>query len=313
MARILYIDCTRGLASDMMVASLADRFKDREGVLRELQDNINNNMTLTLDSAKSYEREGLIFKAKDNSYGVHSSREQNRRHNCGSDGGHSCEHDHGDCCGDGGEHHYGDSCGDDGGHNNGHSSECDSGYHCGQHEHSTLDDVYEFIKNTAFSDTVKNSAKGVYRLIAEAEAEVHGGSADTVHFHEVGQKRAIACIVCACALIEASGAERIVFSPINTGYGKVVCAHGEVDVPAPATKILLRGIPSFCESGLAGELCTPTGVALAKYFATDFVCDKVGFETLISEKDNISGIGLGSRDIGRANGVISLLTDGFPE
>lgn len=307
MARILYIDCTRGLASDMMVASLADRFKDREGVLRELQDNINNNMTLTLDSAKSYEREGSIFKAKDNSYGVHSSREQNRRHNCGSDGGHSGEHDHGDCCGDGG------------GHNNGHSSECGVGYHCGQHAHSTLADVYEFIKDTAFSDKVKDSAKGVYRLIAEAEAEVHGGSADTVHFHEVGQKRAIACIVCACALIEASGAEKIVFSPINTGYGKVVCAHGEVDVPAPATKILLQGMPSFCESGFAGELCTPTGVALAKYFATDFVCDKVGFETLISgkdnisEKDNISGIGLGSRDIGRANGVISLLTDGFPE
>lgn len=281
MAKILYIDCTRGLASDMMVASLADRFKDREGVLRELQDNINNNMTLNLDPAKSYEREGLIFKAKDNSYGVHSSREQNRRHNCGSDGG--------------------------------HSSECGSGYHCDRHEHSTLDDVYEFIKNTAFSDKVKNSAKGVYRLIAEAEAEVHGGSADTVHFHEVGQKRAIACIACACALIEASGAEKIVFSPINTGYGKVVCAHGEVDVPAPATKILLRGMPSFCERGLAGELCTPTGVALAKYFATDFVCDKVGFEKLISGKDNISGIGLGSRDIGRANGVISLLTDGFPE
>lgn len=265
MAKILYIDCTRGLASDMMVASLADRFKDREGVLRKLQDNINNNMILTLDSAKSYEREGLIFKAKDNSYGVHSSREQNR------------------------------------------------GHHCGQHAHSTLDDVYEFIKNTAFSNKVKNSAKGVYRLIAEAEAEVHGGSADTVHFHEVGQKRATACIVCACALIEASGAERIVFSPINTGYGKVVCAHGEVDVPAPATKILLQGMPSFCESGIAGELCTPTGVALAKYFATDFVCDKGGFETLISEKDNISGIGLGSRDIGRANGVISFLTDGFPE
>lgn len=266
MTKILYVDCTRGLASDMLVASLADSFKDKDRILRELQDNIKNNMTLTLDPAKSYEREGLLFSAKDNAYDCHN--------NCGQNS-----------CGQGDENRH------------------------GYHVHGTLADVYEFIDNTAFSDEVKNSAKGVYELIAEAEAEVHGGSADTVHFHEVGQKRAIACIVCACELIEASSAEKIVLSPINTGYGKVVCAHGEVDVPAPATKILLRGIPSFYESGLSGELCTPTGVALAKYFASDFVADKDRFEALALSDP--CGIGLGSRDIGRANGVRVFAAEDF--
>ena len=43
-------------------------------------------------------------------------------------------------------------------------------------------------------------------------------------------------------------------------------AHGVLPVPAPATAILLEGIPSHGDSELARELCTPTGAALLRRF-----------------------------------------------
>ena len=41
-------------------------------------------------------------------------------------------------------------------------------------------------------------------------------------------------------------------------------------MPAPATIELLSGIPMYADYQIKGELCTPTGAALAKYFGTAF-------------------------------------------
>ena len=57
---------------------------------------------------------------------------------------------------------------------------------------------------------------------------------------------------------------------VQTGEGTVVCAHGELPIPAPATKAILdQGIPTSAEFG-EGELCTPTSAAVIKHFVERF-------------------------------------------
>jgi hypothetical protein len=63
--------------------------------------------------------------------------------------------------------------------------------------------------------------------------------------------------------------DKIIVSPINVGSGTVKAAHGILPVPAPATAVLLADIPYYESETIKTELCTPTGAALVKYFATD--------------------------------------------
>ena len=51
--------------------------------------------------------------------------------------------------------------------------------------------------------------------------------------------------------------------PVRTGDGKVEFSHGILDIPAPATKIILEKYNLKWEKGpIDTELCTPTGASL---------------------------------------------------
>lgn len=51
--------------------------------------------------------------------------------------------------------------------------------------------------------------------------------------------------------------------PVRTGDGKVEFSHGVLDIPAPATKIILEKYNIEWEKGpIDTELCTPTGASL---------------------------------------------------
>jgi uncharacterized protein (TIGR00299 family) protein len=143
---------------------------------------------------------------------------------------------------------------------------------------------------------VHERAAGVFRRLAEAEAEVHGSTVAKVHFHEVGAVDAIVDIVGAAVGAEALGVHEIVCSPLNVGGGTVRCAHGTFPVPAPATVELLQGAPVF-SSGIQVELVTPTGAAIVKTLATRF-------DAFPAMKILRSGYGAGTRDFpGHANVV----------
>ena len=109
----------------------------------------------------------------------------------------------------------------------------------------------------------------VYKLIAEAESNAHGKPVDEIHFHEVGAKDAVVDIMSVCLLMDMIKPDKVIVSPIRTGYGKVECAHGIIPVPAPATEFLLKDIPVY-QGDIEGELCTPTGAALIRHFANEF-------------------------------------------
>jgi hypothetical protein len=101
-----------------------------------------------------------------------------------------------------------------------------------------LEEVMQVIENLSIPESVIKNAKEIYKIIADAESTVHGVSVGEVHFHEVGAMDAIADIVAFCYLIDLIKPEKIIASPVATGYGHVKCAHGLLPVPAPATALI---------------------------------------------------------------------------
>lgn len=180
-------------------------------------------------------------------------------------------------------------------HTHEHSHEHEHG-HAHEHSHSAYGDIGGLIDRLRLPEEVRMDAKAVYRLIAEAEAEVHGRPVEEVHFHEVGALDAVADVTGFCLLIHLLKPEHIVVSPVRVGGGTVQCAHGILPVPAPATALLLEGIPS-AGGPVDCELCTPTGAALLKYFGQSF-----GPQPLMQVEK--TGYGMGTREIpGAANCV----------
>jgi pyridinium-3,5-bisthiocarboxylic acid mononucleotide nickel chelatase len=113
---------------------------------------------------------------------------------------------------------------------------------------------------------VRERAVAIFAELAAAEARVHGIAIDDVHFHELADWDSIADIVGAAWLIEALGTPSFSSAPLPQGSGRIKTAHGALPVPAPATALLLEGLPLF-DDGVPGERVTPTGAALLRHLA----------------------------------------------
>ena len=283
--KTLYLDCGNGAAGDMISAALWELTENKEDFLKELN-------SIGIPGVKTYalpsEKQGIFGTHFRVTYHdieetpevlpadaiVELTPEEDLKHieHSHHEHDHSHEHTHG--------------------HTHEHSHE-HSHEHRHHHHHSSLADVEAIIDSLMVSDKVKTDAKGVYRMLAEAESTVHGTTVTEIHFHEVGKMDAIADIVCVCMLVENLNPGQIIASSVNTGTGKVKCAHGILPIPAPATSHLLQGIPIY-NTGVNGELCTPTGAALVKYFA-----DRFG-PMPVMNIDAI-GYGMGTKDYAVAN------------
>lgn len=165
--------------------------------------------------------------------------------------------------------------------------------------HTSMSDIEAILDGLRISQSVRENAKQAYRLIAEAESHVHGTAVTEIHFHEVGTLDAIADVTAVCMLMERIHPDKVVVSPIHVGSGSVKCAHGMLPVPAPATAYILQGCPIY-GGEIDGELCTPTGAALLKHFATAFG------DMPLMEVSGI-GYGMGTKDFERANCVRIML------
>lgn len=163
------------------------------------------------------------------------------------------------------------------------------------HEHTSISEILSFIDSVPLEVKVREDAKKVYSLIAEAESRVHGHPIENVHFHEVGSLDALADVLSVCTLMHELAPKRILASEVNVGSGTVRCAHGILPVPAPATELILRGVPIY-SGQIKSELCTPTGAALLKYFVWKFGA----MPTMQIEN---AGCGTGKKDFECANVV----------
>ncbi len=165
-------------------------------------------------------------------------------------------------------------------------------------------EIRSLIAELAVSETVKEKALAVYQSIAEAESKVHGAEVDQIHFHEVGSMDAVADVTAVCLLMELLAPEQVIVSPIHVGSGTVLCAHGRLPVPAPATALILEGMPIYGGS-VQGELCTPTGAALLKTFADSF-------GPMPPMRVAKTGYGMGTKDFEQANCLRAMLGASFP-
>jgi uncharacterized protein (TIGR00299 family) protein len=138
-----------------------------------------------------------------------------------------------------------------------------------EHEHRHLADIEKIIEDSALDNKTKQLSVKIFMKIAQAEATVHGISIDHVHFHEVGAVDSIIDVVGAAICFNALNVDAIHVSTVELGGGFVICDHGKLPVPAPATAELIKGIP-VKKGGVDFEATTPTGAAILATLGTNF-------------------------------------------
>jgi pyridinium-3,5-bisthiocarboxylic acid mononucleotide nickel chelatase len=167
------------------------------------------------------------------------------------------------------------------------------------HHHRGLSIILQRIENAKLAPRAGARATKIFTRLAEAEAKVHQQPIEQVHFHEVGAVDSIVDIVGAAIGFELLGIDEFACSAFDVGAGQVKTAHGMLPVPAPATAELLKGAPMFT-SGIAKELVTPTGAAIATTLSTRYA--EIPEMTL-----KAIGYGAGSAELAEKANVLRLL------
>lgn len=266
--KTLYLECNMGAAGDMLMAALLELHPDKEDFVKRL------NQTGIPHVA--------VEAVPDQKCGISGTRMKVK-----IEGQEEGAHDHGE--------HMQTHGHEEAVHTHGHGDEM----HTHAHVHMSMQEIMHIVDDLQTSEEVKTDVKNIYRLIARAEGKVHGKTVTEIHFHEVGMMDAIADITGCAMLFRELGVGKIITSPVNVGFGQVKCAHGILPVPAPATALLLNGVP--CYAGrIEGELCTPTGAAILRYFTNEYgrmpqmTVEKIGY-------------GLGKKDFEAANCIRAML------
>ena len=283
--RILYLDCGMGAAGDMLAAALLELLPDPGEFVRELNrleiPGVNfrmdpsvkcgiagTHLTVTIDGKEeSLYDEHCDHDAHDHVHQHDRSHNHNHIHHVHHDGPHGQKH-----------------------HEHSHDV----------HHHSSLHDIGHIVRDHLnLPEKVKEDIMAVYRLIAEAESRAHGVPVNEIHFHEVGTMDAVADITAVCLLMNRLAPDEVVVSPVRVGSGQVRCAHGILPVPAPATAFILQQVPIY-GGNIRGELCTPTGAALLRHFASSFG------DMPVMRTESV-GYGMGKKDFEAANCIRAML------
>lgn len=297
--KTLYLECGMGAAGDMLTAALLELVPDPEATVRRLNDLGIPDVVIRRESAVKCGIVGTHISVK--VHGIEESEEMHEHHH-EHDHEHDHHHDEHDHCHDEHDHHHDDHehCHDEHDHHHydhDHDRHHDHGH---SHTHTALADVEHIVRgHLKVSDRIKDDIMNVYGLIAEAESHAHGVPVTEIHFHEVGTMDAIADVAAVCLLMDELSPDEVIASPVHVGSGYVRCAHGVLPVPAPATAFLLRGIPTY-GGEINGELCTPTGAALLRYFV-----DRFGDRPVM--RTQAIGYGMGKKDFPRANCVRAMI------
>lgn len=266
--KTLYLDCGMGAAGDMLTAALLELLPEPDIFVERL-----NSLHIPAVEFVRERTQKCGILGTHMSVRVHGAEEEVEDDYVGHehyDHEHSGHHDH--------DHH-------------------DHDHH--HHHHSSMHDIEQIVSAFDIPEKVKRDVLAVYALIAEAESHAHGVPVEEIHFHEVGTMDAVADITAVCLLMNELAPGAVVVSPIHVGCGQVRCAHGILPVPAPATAFILKDVPVY-GGDIQGELCTPTGAALLKHFATDF-------GNMPVMKLSAVGYGMGKKDFPRVNCVRAML------
>ena len=304
--KTLYLECGMGAAGDMLTAALLELMPDPEAAVTELNGLGIPGVQFSKEAVSKCGIGGTHMTVK--VHGEEESEEMFHHHHEHHDHSHEQEHDHESACHEhhdhehiheGHEHHHEHTHEHTNEHTHEHTHEHGDDGHT-HHHHSSLHDIEHIVcGHLNIPDQVKQDVMAVYGLIAEAESHAHGVPVTEIHFHEVGTMDAIADITAVCLLMNKIAPDQVIVSPVHVGSGHVHCAHGILPVPAPATAYILNGVPMY-GGAVKGELCTPTGAALLKHFATRFGDMPV-------MRTEAIGYGMGKKDFEQANCIRAML------
>lgn len=164
------------------------------------------------------------------------------------------------------------------------------------HSHRHLSDILRLMEGSSISESAKEKVTRIFHRLAEAEAQVHGTSIESVHFHEVGATDAIVDVVGAVVGLEHLRVDAVYASALRLGTGWAQSRHGRIPIPAPATLRLLEGVPVE-RTDIRAELVTPTGAAILTTLAKGF-----GPSPLF--RAQAIGYGAGNRDLQEAPNLL---------
>ena len=309
--KTLYLECGMGAAGDMLTAALLELMPDPEAAVAELNGLEIPGVQFSKEAVSKCGIGGTHMTVK--VHGEEESEEMFHHHHEHHDHPHEHEHSHESACH---EHHDHLHEHEDHEHAHEHTHEHEDHEHAHEHSHehthehgdsghthhhhSSLHDIEHIVcGHLNIPDQVKQDVMAVYGLIAEAESHAHGVPVTEIHFHEVGTMDAVADITAVCLLMNKIAPDQVIVSPVHVGSGHVHCAHGILPVPAPATAYILNGVPMY-GGAVKGELCTPTGAALLKHFATRFGDMPV-------MRTEAIGYGMGKKDFEQANCIRAML------
>ena len=303
----LFLECAMGASGDMLMSALYDLLPDKN-VFREKMERLSlPGVTFEYSTSTKCGISGTHISVKvggveEKSEDIHAeSNESAPSHDAHShDDGHShtrLDEGHGD----GSSEHSHDH---DHSHDHEHDHEHDHD-HGHSHGHSGrrlgYKEITDLIRSLDLPDNVQENALGVYKILGEAEAAVHGVPLNKIHFHEIGSLDAVADIVGCCLLMNLLNVTDVTASPVHVGSGSIRCEHGILPVPAPAAAEILKDVPIY-GGKINGELCTPTGAALLKRFVRQFG----EMPPMIVKK---IGCGMGAKDFEAANCLRAFLSE----
>ena len=170
----------------------------------------------------------------------------------------------------------------------------------GEANHRHYGDIQLIIDKSPLSPRVRQTSLAIFEQVAEAESKIHGIDKAKVHFHEVGAIDSILDIVGTALCLEYLDIDTVISSQLPLGKGFLACQHGTLPIPAPATMEILKGVPVY-GAGITEELVTPTGAAIIKALAKDFLdLPPMTIEHI--------GYGAGSRHLQNRPNVLRVLT-----
>ena len=239
MGQKLYLECYSGISGDMTVAALSGLMKDRTPLFCVLDHMPVEGFSYELKQVKKSGIDAWDFLVK------LDAEHENHDHDMEYLHGHSHTHDH--------DHHHGHE------HHQDHAETAEhhhdpvqaeamhaqeetghEEHHHHHHEHRGLGDIFPIIDRCDMTDTAKELAKDIFRILAKAEAKAHNVPEDQVHFHEVGAVDSIVDIVAAAVCMDSLQVDGVIVPFLCEGKGTVRCQHGILPVPVPEKKELME-------------------------------------------------------------------------
>ncbi|MDD6662553.1 MAG: nickel pincer cofactor biosynthesis protein LarC [Lachnospiraceae bacterium] len=280
--KILYLECNSGISGDMTVAALLDLGASREVLMEALESlpltgysiEITDvyksgiracDFNVILDAAHENHDHDMAYLYGDTH--AHDAAVSNEHAHTHAD--RTRLHEHAHTSHDIHTHTTGEM---NDLHEHEHAANETSGVPAHHHHHDArnLNDIAQIIMAGHLTEGAKSLALKIFRILAQAEAKVHGKSIDEVHFHEVGAVDSIVDITAAAVCLDNLHPDQVVVSALTDGTGQIRCQHGLIPVPVPAvTAIAANEHLQLKIRNVEGELVTPTGAAIAAAFRTE--------------------------------------------